>query len=90
MYATGQYIPQRVTLSTRLAVTAWCLACTVLVYVYSGCLNSFVTVPKLKPLADTLDELANTDLQVCSFEGHFYADVLLVCYEYFLHLNKAN
>ena len=45
--------------SFRLAVGVWCLMAVVLVNVYSGNLFSYLAVPKLNPITNTLDELAD-------------------------------
>jgi hypothetical protein len=36
----------------------WCLTMVVLVNAYTGTLMSYLTVPKLRPIVNTLEELA--------------------------------
>lgn len=75
----GQYLPQHVSHSTRIAAASWCLTSVVLVYLYSGCLISFMTVPKFRPLVETLDELADhKELQIATLDTHFFQSMLLV------------
>ena len=45
--------------SFRLAVGVWVLMALVLVNVYSGNLFSYLAVPKLNPIPNTFDELAD-------------------------------
>ena len=60
-------------------MSVWCLASVVLTYLYSGCLVSFVTVPKLRPIVENLDELANSSqLEVVTLKSHFFESYLLV------------
>ena len=51
--------------SFRLASGAWCLAALVLVNAYASTLISFLAVPKLLPIPNTLEDLGQrTDLKV--------------------------
>ena len=49
---------QRKIFALRLAVGLWCLMMMVLVNAYSGTLTSYLAVPKLRPIVNTLTELA--------------------------------
>ena len=42
-------------------VGIWCLMCVVLANAYAGTLFSFISVSKLEPIVNSLDDLANTD-----------------------------
>lgn len=45
---------------TWLVVGIWCLICVVLANAYAGTLFSFLSVAKLEPIVNSLEELANT------------------------------
>ena len=47
--------------STWLLVGIWCLVCVVLTNAYAGTLFSFVSVSKLEPIVNSLEELAKSD-----------------------------
>ena len=66
-------------LSLRLLAGTWCLMALVLANSYAGCFRSFMTVPKLKPVPQSLEELAlSTDFTVAVERGSLIADTLLV------------
>ena len=76
---SGRSVSQFLSHSIRITMSAWCLACVVLTYLYSGCLVSFVTIPKLRPIVENLDELANSNqLEVATMKSHFFESYLLV------------
>lgn len=67
-------------LSLRLLAGTWCLMALVLTNSYAGCLRSFMTVPKMKPVPQSLEELAlSTDFTVTVEKGAVIADSFLVC-----------
>lgn len=49
---------QKVWLSIYLAVGIWCLTIVVLANGYTSTLTSYLTVPKLQPIVNSLSELA--------------------------------
>ncbi|XP_046650518.1 glutamate receptor ionotropic, delta-2-like [Daphnia pulicaria] len=53
----GNYKSEK-TLAQRLVAGLWCLMMVVLVNAYTGTLRSYMTVPKLDPIVNTLTELA--------------------------------
>ncbi|XP_046461150.1 glutamate receptor ionotropic, delta-2-like [Daphnia pulex] len=60
---TGQgfYIPQNLRLHIRIPIALWCLVAVVICNAYSGTLTSFLTVTKMKPIINSLEELASSD-----------------------------
>ena len=48
--------------STDLLALFWCLIAVVFVYAYIGTLVSFLSVPKLKPIIFSLEDLPNSRL----------------------------
>ncbi|EFX85438.1 hypothetical protein DAPPUDRAFT_99048 [Daphnia pulex] len=57
----GYYIPQNLRLHIRIPIALWCLVAVVICNAYSGTLTSFLTVTKLKPIINSLEELASSD-----------------------------
>lgn len=58
----------------------WCLSCVVLIYLYTGVLISYITIPKVRPIVDSTEELANSDrLQVATIKNSIFETTLLVC-----------
>ena len=55
----GNWNPSQKT-SLRLIIGAWCLATLVLLNAYGSVITSFLTVTKLEPIVNTLEELADT------------------------------
>ena len=47
----------------RLLAAFWCLAAVVLTYAYVGSLVSFLSVPKVAPIIDSLDDLPSSKLR---------------------------
>ena len=65
--------------SLRIIATVWCLSSVVLVYLYSGCLTSFITIPKLNPAIESLDDLmTNTRLKLTILKNSVYESIILV------------
>jgi hypothetical protein len=58
---TGYYIPQNLRLNIRIPIALWCLVAVVICNAYSGTLTSFLTVTKMKPIINSLEELASSD-----------------------------
>ncbi|KAI9554064.1 hypothetical protein GHT06_019336 [Daphnia sinensis] len=56
--AQGNYASPKTGFPFRLMLGLWCLTMVVLVNAYTGTLMSYLTVPKLKPIVNTLAELA--------------------------------
>jgi Ligand-gated ion channel len=65
--------------ATRITAAAWCLPCVVFIYLYSGCLTSFITIPKLHPLIESLEDLAtNADLKLTILKDTVFETMILV------------
>lgn len=61
---------------------SWCLVASVLVNAYSCNLISYLTVPKYKPIVQSLEDVAaNPDMQFAVDAGTVLADRTLVCDE---------
>ena len=74
----GPYIPLRQT-SFRLAAGVWCLMSLVLINAYSGNLISYLSVPKLKPVVQSFENLASSlDLKLAIDANSVMANRLLV------------
>lgn len=57
-FPKGNNISPKTKFSLRLVAGLWCLMMVVLVNAYTGTLMSYLTVPKLRPIVNTLEELA--------------------------------
>ena len=64
--------------SIYLLLCFWCMAVIVLVNAYSGVLVSLLTVPKLKPIAQTLKEVAESKELKVTVEKNGIFDVKLL------------
>lgn len=65
--------------ATRLVAATWCLTAVVFIYLYSGCLTSFITIPKLRPLIESLDDLATSvDLELTILKNSVFESMILV------------
>lgn len=53
-------MPYFVRLHVRITATAWLLAMVVFIYAYSGLLTAMLTVPRLEPIINTLEDLASS------------------------------
>lgn len=58
-FPIGNYASPKTGFPFRLMLGLWCLTMVVLVNAYTGTLMSYLTVPKLKPIVNTLAELAD-------------------------------
>jgi hypothetical protein len=77
--------------AVRIIAAAWCLPSVVFIYLYSGCLTSFITIPKLYPLIESLDDLATSaDLKLTILKDTVFETMILVRNEFFvLHCVKS-
>ncbi|XP_057379258.1 glutamate [NMDA] receptor subunit 1-like [Daphnia carinata] len=74
----GQHTAARAPHSNRIAISSWCLMSTVLVYAYSSCIISYLTIPKSHLLVNSVEELANSQvLQVATHKNSFFEATLL-------------
>ena len=65
--------------STRIALSVWCLISVVLVCFYTTTLISFLTVPKLKSVVSSIEELANhSRLKVAVSKGTIFDALFMV------------
>ena len=56
----GNHIPSTTKAPLRIAIASWLLCMVVVVNAYAGLLTAMMTVPKLEPIVNTLDELATS------------------------------
>ncbi len=62
----------------RIVAGVWCLTSIVFVYLYSGCLTSFITIPKLRPLIESLDDLSTSvDLELTILKNSVFESIIL-------------
>ena len=54
---SGNYLPFHARLPLRIVISAWLLSMVVLINAYAGVLTSFLTVPKLEKVVDTLEQV---------------------------------
>ena len=59
--AAGQAVPS-FGYAPRFLLGVWCLCAMVFIYVYVGILVSFLSIPKLRPLVDSLEDLPTSGL----------------------------
>lgn len=65
--------------SSPLVGSVWCLSTVVLVYLYTGVLISYLTIPKMQPIVETTEELAaSTRLHVVAIKNSIFESTLLV------------
>ncbi|KAI9551422.1 hypothetical protein GHT06_021755 [Daphnia sinensis] len=77
-FSQGQNTATRAPHSNRIAISSWCLMSTVLVYAYSSCIISYITIPKSHLLVNSIEELANSKiLQVATHKNSFFETTLL-------------
>lgn len=75
----GQSIPYNSRLSLRIVLGFWLLMMIVLINAYTGVLTSLLTVPKLKPIPQSLEDLAAMkDYRVTINKNHLLAIAFLV------------
>lgn len=74
--------------SLRIMLGLWLLMMVVLINAYTGTLTSHITAPKLKPIPQSLEELANrkSEYQITIMENYLLADYFLV-QSFFFNLN---
>ena len=67
-------------LSLRILLGCWLLMVVVLINAYTGTLTSHMTVPKWKPIPESLEELAkmSKDYKITIKDSHLLADSFLV------------
>ena len=70
-------------LSLRILLGCWLLMVVVLINAYNGTLTSHMTVPKLKPIPESLEALTkmNKDYKITIKDSDFPADSFLVMHE---------
>ena len=56
---SGNYLPNK-KLSVRMLTGIWCLMAVVLINSYTGNLTSYLSVPRLNPIPNSFDELADS------------------------------
>ena len=80
-FFSGNHLSSKEKFSLRLAVGLWCLTMIVLVNAYSGTLTSYLTVPKLEPIVNTLAELSlRTNTEITSDFEKESTQMFLVSY----------
>jgi hypothetical protein len=57
----GQAVPS-FGYAPRFLLGVWCLCAMIFIYVYVGILVSFLSIPKLRPLVDSLEDLPSSGL----------------------------
>lgn len=64
--------------ASRIVAGVWCLTSVVFVYLYSGCLTSFMTIPKLHPIIESLDDLADSaDLELTILRNTVFETMIM-------------
>lgn len=75
----ARWSPNSPSYSTRITMSAWCLMCTVLIYAYSSCIISYLTIPKSHLLVNSIEELANSNtLQLATLRNSIFETILMV------------
>ena len=75
----GQFIGFNLRLSLRIFLGIWFLMMVVLINAYAGVLTSYMTVPKLKPIPQSLEQLAAMkEYKVSVIKDHFLTNSFLV------------
>ncbi|KZS09633.1 Uncharacterized protein APZ42_026119 [Daphnia magna] len=68
----------RVPHSNKIAISSWCLMSAALVYAYSCCIISYLTIPRSYLLVNSVEELANSKvLQVTTLKNSIFETTLL-------------
>ena len=79
---TGYYISYEARTSFKILVGVWLLCMVVLINAYSGVLTSLLTVPKLEPIANTMNGLLESNvLRVTIEKNGGYSRRFLVTYK---------
>jgi len=74
-----QGVPQSAPHSTRIALAVWFLISVILVCFYVTCITSFLTVPILRPIINSVDELAYSGkLEVAAVKSSIFEAIFLV------------
>ena len=77
--------------SSPLVGSVWCLSTVVLVYLYTSVLISYLTIPKMRPIVETTEDLAaSTRLHVVAIKNSIFESTLLVIWFYLEKLNPQN
>jgi hypothetical protein len=63
---------------TLILLSLWCLIVIVFIYAYIGILISFLTVPNLKPIISSLDDLPTSSLQWIARKGSAEGSLFMV------------
>lgn len=74
------FFPRRLRPFFRLSVGLYCLVAVVICNAYTGTLTSFMTVPKLKPIVQSLEELAESDVYKLTAESNTPVTNLMMVY----------
>ena len=84
-YTAGQSISYRARLSLRIMLGLWLLMMIVLVNSYTGVLTSYMAIPKLNPIPQSLEEFAaSKEYKVSMQKNQLLADAFLVFMQYSL------
>lgn len=81
LYLAGRVMPSVGPLghATRIIAGVWCLVSIVFVYLYNGCLTSYITFPKMRPIIESLDQLANSaELELAILKNSVFESIILV------------
>lgn len=73
--------------SIRMALAAWLLAMVVIVYAYTGVLTAYLTVSKLEPTVDTIEQLASSNRYRITMERSTLLSKQIMVYQ---HARKGN
>ena len=75
----------------RILAGVWCLMSIVIVYSYTGKLTSYLTVPKLRPIPNSFEELAqNENYKLAVQANTVLAQSILVRYHAFVAIFDIN
>ena len=75
--------------ASYIAVGIWCLMAVVLANAYGGVLFSFLTVGKLEPAINSLDELAKSrNVEIITLNGLELTNRFLVKYSIYIHSDQ--
>lgn len=79
MQYVGYYIPYGTRISLKLLIGIWLPCNIVLINAYAGVLTSLLTVPKLEPIANTVEDIAKSDVLRMTIEDKLgLADIFMV------------
>lgn len=78
-------------MALKIVVGGWCLVALVLVNSYSGKLISALIVPKLEPVVNSFEELANSKtLKVTVESNSVLSDIIMVSDRHLLECGKVS